>query len=48
MQNKKICTADDNALKRAEKIINGEFGFALSMAPEDVPAFIADRLAQTD
>ena len=47
-ENKKISASDDSALKRAEKIINGEFGFALSIVPEDVPAFIADRLAQTD
>lgn len=43
-QNKKLATADDNALKRAEKIINGEFSFSLALAPEEVPAFIAGCL----
>ena len=44
-QSKKLATSDDSALKRAEKIINGEYGFALSVTPEEVPAFIADYLS---
>ena len=43
-ENKKLGSSDDNALKRAEKIINGEFGFALSIPPEEVPAYIVVRL----
>ena len=43
-ENKKLGSSDDNALKRAEKIINGEFGFALSIPPEEVPAYIVARL----
>ena len=43
-QNKRLAAADDNALKRAEKIINGEFAFSLSVPPEEVPAFIAGQL----
>ena len=45
-EKKKLGSSDDNALKRAEKIINGEFGFALSIPPEEVPAFIAERLSR--
>ena len=40
-------TAEEAALKRAEKIINAEHGFALSVAPEEVPAFMAARLRKT-
>ncbi len=40
----KMSASDDNVLKKAEKIINGEFGLALSIPPEEVPAFIAARL----
>ena len=47
-QNRKLCTADENALKRAEKIINGELGFALSLPPEEVPAFIAEQLSDRE
>ena len=43
-QKKRLGSADENALKRAEKLINDEFSFALSIAPEDVPAYIRDRL----
>lgn len=43
-QKKRLGTADENALKRAEKLINDEFSFALSIAPEEVPAFIRDQL----
>ena len=43
-QKKKLGAVDENALKRAEKLINDEFSFALSIAPEDVPAFIRDQL----
>ena len=43
-ENKKLGSSDDNALKRAEKIINGEFGFSLSIPPEEVPAYIVARL----
>ena len=43
-ENKKLGSSDDNVLKRAEKIINDEFGFALSIASEEVPAFISARL----
>ena len=43
-ENKKLGSSDDSALKRAEKIINGEFGFALSIPPEEVPAYIVARL----
>ena len=45
-QNKKLSASDDNALKKAEKIINGEFGFALSILPEEVPDFIAKNLCE--
>ena len=44
-ENKKLSATDDSALKRAEKIINGEFGFVLSIPQEEVPAFIAERLS---
>lgn len=43
-ENKKLSASDDNALKRAEKTINDVFGFALSIAPEEVPAYIAAYL----
>ena len=45
LENKKLGTSDDNALKKAEKIINGEFGFALSIPPKDVPSFITEILS---
>lgn len=47
-ENKKLSASDDSALKRAEKIINGEFGFALSIPPEDVPGFIFARLLEKE
>lgn len=43
-QKKKLGTADENALKRAEKLINDEFSFALSIPPEEVPEYIRDQL----
>ncbi len=43
-QKKKLGSMDENALKRAEKLINDEFAFALSIPPEEVPDFIRDRL----
>lgn len=47
-QNKKLSASDDSAMKSAEKIINGEFGFALSIPPEDVPGFISARLLEKE
>ena len=43
-QKKRLGAADEAALKRAEKLINDEFSYALSIPPEDVPAFIRDQL----
>lgn len=47
-ENKKLSESDDSAMKRAEKIINGEFGFALSIPPAEVPAFIKERLCKEE
>ncbi|MCR5782164.1 MAG: CarD family transcriptional regulator [Clostridia bacterium] len=47
-ENKKLGASDDSALKKAEKTINEEFGFVLSVEPKDVPSFIAARLSKTD
>ena len=43
-QKKKLGAVDENALKRAEKLINDEFAFALSIPPEEVPDYIRDQL----
>lgn len=43
-QRKKLWAVDENALKRAEKIINDEFSLVLGIAPENVPGFIRETL----
>ena len=43
-KSRRLWTVDENALKKAEKIINEEFSLALGIAPERVPAFIRERL----
>ena len=43
-QKKKLGSVDENALKQAEKRINDEFAFSLSIPPEEVPEYIRDQL----
>ena len=44
-QHKKLWAVDENALKRAEKIINDEFSLVLGIRPDMVPGFIHEKLA---
>lgn len=39
-QGKTLRTADEQALREGEKILNGEFAYVLGIAPSEVPGFI--------
>lgn len=43
---KKLTASDERAMKSAEKMIYGEFGYVLGIEPESVPEFIAQRLSK--
>ncbi len=43
-ERKKLWAVDENALRRAEKIINDEFSLVLGITPDKVPGFIRDTL----
>lgn len=45
--NKKLWQADENILKRAEKIINAEFSLVMEIPAENVPMFIESHLTNT-
>ncbi len=42
--NKKLWQADENILKRAEKIINAEFSLVMEIPAESVPGFIEQHM----
>ena len=44
-QRKKLWAVDENALKRAEKLINDEFSLALGISPDMVSGFISETLS---
>lgn len=44
-ENKKLWLADENALKRAEKIINAEFSLVMEISASEVPRFIEQHLS---
>ncbi|WP_353893866.1 CarD family transcriptional regulator [Proteinivorax hydrogeniformans] len=45
---KTIMKSDEDAMENAEKILNQELAVALNILPEEVPAFIKERLKDTD
>lgn len=42
---KKIMKSDEDFMESAEKILNEELALALNILPEEVPAFIQDRIS---
>lgn len=45
---KHLRAADDQALRDAEKLLNGEFAFVLGLPPAEIPAYIRSRIEQTE
>jgi len=43
---KKNLMADENALKRAEKILYGEMALVFGLTPDQVPPFIAEKIEE--
>lgn len=41
---KKFCATDEKILSSAERIVSEEFSYALKIAPNEVSAYIADKL----